>query len=122
MAINQIGKGWSHKNTKVSISSPSVLDIAWAADIYEGEDSCCLNNKTQQVIVVQKDRWLIDQFQALFGGSVTLRKSYSSLGGPVWTWAVYGPRARGFLMTIFKFLSPRRKEQVRRTKTWDWRK
>ena len=88
---------------------PTTLDIAWAAGIYEGEGSCEVNRRTQRVKVTQKDRWILDKLQKLFGGrlSKTPNKGCS-------TWQCYATRARGFLMTIYSFLSPWRKAQALR--------
>lgn len=96
---------------------PSNMDIAWAAGIFEGEGTASRNNTNSNfAIVVQKDRWLIDRFRALFGGSVrivTRKPNASFKGGEYYEWNASGARARGFLMTVYKFLSPRRKEQVK---------
>lgn len=97
----------------IAVQRPTVIDIAWAAGIYEGEGSASRTgtNKTSlRLVVVQKDRWLLYQLMNLFGGSVH---------GPypprrdVSTWQVCGPRARGFAYTIFPFLSPRRRQQIK---------
>ena len=96
---------------------PTTLDIAWAAGIFEGEGCASTNNKNSNfAVVVQKDRWLIDRLRALFGGSirvVTRKPNASFKGGTYFEWNASGARARGFLMTVYKFLSPRRKEQVK---------
>ena len=89
---------------------PTLMQIAWAAGIYEGEGSCCRMSKTsQQVHLGQKDRWVVDRFRALFGGSIHEREMN---GDPFYDWHIHGARARGFLMTMFTFLSPRRQDQV----------
>jgi len=89
---------------------PKIIDIAWASGIYEGE-GCC--NKTVQgtmrVIIGQKDPYILHKLQSLFGGSVSKTRSKSNFN----VWNLYSVRARGFLMTIFTFLSPRRKEQIK---------
>ena len=94
-------------------------DIAWAAGVYEGEGTCARPTKaarTQLVSVTQKDRWLCDKLKELFGGWV-YKYTYPATGNrPARTyhyWKLTGPAARGFLMTIYLFLSPRRKQQVR---------
>jgi len=84
-----------------------MLDIAWAAGIYEGE-GCC--NKDGALHVAQKDPWLLLRLQAFFGGSVTETK-----GKRCGVWLVSGARARGFAMTIYSLLSPRRQAQIRRS-------
>lgn len=85
---------------------PNVLDIAWAAGIFEGEGGISGRAGNGKVMsVTQKDPWLLLRLQRLFGGTVRQYVGY-------WRWFASGSRARGFAMTIFAFLSPRRKEQV----------
>lgn len=89
---------------------PSILDIAWAAGIYEGEGSC---NKTQRIIVVdQKDPWLCRRLLELFGGAVYAIPKAGLNRDLHYRWVARGSRAIGFALTIFKFLSPRRQSQV----------
>lgn len=105
---------------KVATITPTMLDIAWAAGIYEGEGTAGytrvkgrkLDRGTQKVAVYQKDSWLIIRFQELFGGAIG--KATTRPGCEIWYWAVYGPRARGFLMSVFHYLSPRRREQAKK--------
>ena len=88
---------------------PTTLDIAWAAGIYEGEGTC-QRTTTEKVQVGQKNHWLCARLRALFGGWVFEYKSGPNLGHQ--RWVLTGPRARGFLLTIFTFLSPHRQKQV----------
>ena len=98
-----------------------MLDLAWAAGIYEGEGTASYNlvadkrnsppRGTQRVVVYQKDPWLILRFRELFGGAIG--KARTTPRCELWYWRVYGVRARGFLLTVFSFLSPRRKAQAR---------
>lgn len=90
---------------------PTLLDIAWAAGIYEGE-GCCHNgykNHYYGVSISQKDWWLLEKLQSLFGGSISLDKRNGA-----GHWRLSGPRGRGFAMTIYKWLSPIRKQQIQR--------
>jgi len=86
------------------------VDIAWAAGIYEGE-GCFIGGHT--VRVVQKDSWLVYELQKKFGGKV---KQYtrSTDGKEYHFWTVNGAKCRGFLLSIFSLLSPRRKSQILR--------
>lgn len=103
---------------------PTVKDICWAAGVYEGEGTCRLtsdrrpNRRVIQhniaVNVSQKDDWLCPQLRDLFGGKV--RKYNQVVNDKVYEynrWDVYGPRALGFLETIFVLLSPRRQGQIK---------
>lgn len=100
-----------------AIEHPTNLDIAWAAGIFEGEGWCGRTVRYKngtgtgtRLSVGQKDRWLLDRLQALFGGTISVNHQRF---GEFWYWRLSGPRCRGFLMTIYKFLSPRRKAQAR---------
>jgi len=98
-----------------SSTTPTVLDIAWAAGVYEGEGYVNISKagnklkkdgseyKRIQVSVVQKEPWLIDRLLQLFGGHKYLRIQEAQ---PLYSWICSGSRASGFLMTIYKFLSP----------------
>ncbi len=102
---------------------PTTLDIAWAAGLYEGEGSCLHGSRDGKyltgmaVSLSQKDRWILDRLRALFGGTV---KDYTrhvtghtDVSATYHYWRLDGLRSRGFLMTIFKFLSPKRQAQVK---------
>lgn len=82
---------------------PTSLDIAWAAGIYEGEGSAGYSG----ISVSQSDRWILDRFQTLFGGKVSYEQSIE-----MHFWRASGARARGFLMTIYRFLSPWRQAKA----------
>jgi hypothetical protein len=85
---------------------PSTLDIAWAAGVYEGEGHC--TRSAGAVSVSQKDTWILERLRVLFGGSIM-----SGSNGHASLWHISGPRACGFIYTIFSYLSPRRREQAR---------
>lgn len=95
------------------VEHPSLYDIVWFAGIYEGEGSVSNSSQAPYVSlslsVAQKDPWILIHIQRLFGGSVRKRKSKNSEYS---VWAISGARARGIAMTIFKFLSPRRQNQI----------
>jgi len=83
-------------------------DFIWAAGIYEGEGN--INGRGYHgtcVRVSQKDTWILERLRALFGGSVSGRRDGCR------QWSVSGARARGFAMSVYGLLSPRRQEQIR---------
>lgn len=80
----------------------SMKEIAWAAGFYEGEGTFTKNGVCS---VTQKDIWPLQFLQSNFGGEITEYNGYHY-------WRIYGGRARGFLLTIFTFLSPRRRRQI----------
>jgi hypothetical protein len=89
------------------VTPPSLIEIAWAAGIYEGEGSCLRAKKLGggcQAQVSQKDGEITLRLRDLFGGSVCT--------GRLRSWHVSGARARGFLLTIYRFMSERRKRQI----------
>ena len=89
---------------------PSTHDIAWAAGIFEGEGHARrIGPGGVTVTVAQKDRWILDRLRDLFGGSVN---SMQSQGHEYQRWTLCGQLARGFLMTVYTFLSPWRRRQV----------
>lgn len=92
-----------------AVEKPTMLDIAWAAGIFEGEGHVSVSGTSLKVAVTQKDDWLPCRLRDLFGGLI-----YKHKARPINEWVVSGPRARGFIFTIFAFLSPRRKEQTRK--------
>lgn len=108
------------RRTQRAVLHPTMRDLAWAAGIYEGEGTCVRNGKgSSTAVVTQKDRWLLDRFQQLFGGRIYLR-TYRRTGygssemASNFRWQINGKRARGFLLTMYTFLSPRRRTQIRR--------
>jgi hypothetical protein len=87
----------------------------WAAGLYEGEGSCNYAKSTENVQMQMMDPWPLDRLSRLFGGGRYQSEKVSSWGtGTVHRWAIYGARARGFLMTIYPMLSPRRQGQLRK--------
>jgi len=109
--MSKVGRMW--KTTPRAAVHPTMMDIAWAAGIFEGEGTTRQTPGSTQTTVGQSDRWILERFQLLFGGQI-----YGPFNtGPIsrskqWRWVVYGARARGFLLTMFSFLSPRRQEQA----------
>lgn len=94
--------------TKQATLSPTLNQIAWAAGVFEGEGSACWAGTTPQVRVTQKGIWLLERFQELFGGAIY--KTHKNCH----CWQVNGSRARGFILTIYTYMSPRRKEQLKK--------
>ena len=96
---------------------PNARDIAWAAGIYEGEG--CADGaygKRRRIIVTQKDPWLLLRLKSLFGGKIVQAKVRQF---NVCRWIVDGPRAAGFALTIFTYLSPRRRGQIKKAFRWN---
>jgi hypothetical protein len=100
---------------------PEMKDIYWAAGFYEGEGSYVANKQKTKVTgsgikIMQKQKWPLEYMRDFFGGSLCLytKKSGTKVGQQYWWWTLHGPRARGFIMTIYSLLSPRRQGQIRK--------
>lgn len=88
--------------------------------LYLGEGWCSATIGKEKLpsihaAIGQKERWPLERLRTLFGGSISTVKNGANSG--MGTWHIHGARARGFLMTIYKFLSARRREQVKRALT-----
>jgi len=92
-----------------------MLDLAWAAGFLEGEGSFSAKSETSgRVSATQKDPECLYRLQRLFSGSVTHRVRMTPVGlSDVHDWTCFGPRAMGVMLTLYAFLSRRRKDQVR---------
>lgn len=99
---------------------PTVLDIAWAAGIYEGEGSCIATGHQKRsfnVQVSQKDPELLYRLRDLFGGGV---KPYMNGGFSIHHWTCCGDRGRAFIGAIYPYLTSRRKAQIEATTAWNF--
>ena len=97
---------------------PTMRDIVWAAGVYEGEGSITRRKAHQRSVVIQlsqKDGWLPQRLAEYFGGTARCYGPYETTLGKttMWRWALWGPRAWGFGLTIYPLLSPRRQQQIR---------
>ena len=100
---------------------PVASDLYWAGGIWEGEGSSQRAGLkkhvgTELVSVSQKDPWILERLRALFGGSVARQKRPNQ--GVLYRWIITGARARGFLMSIYGIVSPRRQEEIRKVMQW----
>ena len=109
---------WKKRGTRTEEATtiPTAQDIAWAAGLFEGEGTA----KHGMAVVYQCDRWVLDRMLSLFGGVVELvnRSNKSLHHRPSYIWRAQGPRGRGFLFTVYKFLSPGRKTQALAAMSW----
>jgi hypothetical protein len=99
--------GWMKRGLEPKVH-PTIKDIYWAAGIYEGEGTCKHKPGTL-VSVSQKDTWILLKLKELFGGTVSVHDKVKKSSH----WQISGPRARGFLMTIYSLLSPHRQARIR---------
>lgn len=99
------------RNNTQPTKHPTNMDIAWVAGLYEGEGNC--NSRKEHSIkacISQKDTWILEKARELFGGNIYTSKTNKEKASE---WYLGGARARGFLMTIYIFLSPRRQQQIK---------
>ena len=98
---------------------PTMFDIVFAAGVYQGEGTCQgpPRQRSEIVKVGQVETWLLTWLRDRFGGSVKIygeaRRRDGGVRRSFGYWLLTGPRARGFLYTIFTFLSPRRRAQLK---------
>ncbi len=97
------------KPANAPTEKPTSHDIAWAAGIYEGEGHIEYD-RCEAVRIGQNGPWLPERLRALFGGRVSARPSRSNF----YIWISSGARARGFIMSVYGLLSPRRQLQARK--------
>src|SRR5881409_2724264 len=101
--------------------NPTIRDVAWAAGFLDGEGhfgTTTVNRNgcnTQQITARQNEREPLDQMARLFGGRVAYvsqRSNKLARAPGIWSWGVYGGRARGLMLTLYPLLTARRKLQV----------
>ncbi len=100
------------------IKTPTMLDVAWAAGIYEGEGSCVAGGHGKNsfsVTVAQKDPEFLYRLRDLFGGGVKFYNVGKQGRFEIYHWVVCGDRARAFLGAIYPYLTSRRKAQIEHT-------
>lgn len=96
--------------TPRALITPSTVDLAWAAGFLEGEGSFIATKhaKSHMVSAPQMHREPLDRLAKYFGGTVAIRaKSHTPFA-----WQIYGARARGVMMTLYSFMTVKRKQQI----------
>jgi hypothetical protein len=88
----------------------SLLDIGYAAGLYEGEGSIqSTSNRLKKIYcyvsMTQKDPEPLVKMQKLFGDEIKVYGGYNY-------WRLYGIEMREFVLTIFSLLSSRRRNQI----------
>ena len=98
---------------------PSLRDIEWAAGFFEGEGSFSHNRGSGYVCISQNNSWPNEKMQRLFGGTLKFKQVDAKRNPHITSfWFITGPRARGFVMTIYSLLSPKRQMQIRAGLLW----
>jgi hypothetical protein len=94
-------------------------DIAWAAGFLEGEGCFRINFKKSspgyrgpRVTANQVQKEPLERLQKIFGGHINLVK-FRTYKNPIWDWQINGANAIGVMLTIFDFMSPKRKARIK---------
>lgn len=112
---NKYRLGKECKSTLKAIIHPTIQDISFAAGVWFGEGTCGqTRHGSAMANVSQVDPWVVYWMTDRFGGSPKSHHHKLIRTGVNHRWEAYGARARGFLMTIYKFMSPKRKAQIRK--------
>ena len=113
---NKYRLGKESKSTFKAIVHPTIQDIYFAAGVWFGEGTCGqTRHGSAMANVDQVDPWITCWMIERFGGSKKAHHHKLVSGNGInHRWTVYGARARGFLMTIYKLMSPKRKTQIRK--------
>lgn len=99
-----------------AVQRPTIRELAWAAGFLEGEGSFSHQpGHSEAIYCRQVNPEPIHKLQDLFGGVIAPRLPGDRFGKQVQVeWHVTGARARGIMMTLYPFLSDKRKEQVKK--------
>ena len=111
-ATSRAFTGRERSTTPKATVRPTIRDIAWAAGFIEGEGSV-KRGTSLQICAAQVNQEPLLRLQSLFGGSITEHTAAAGKKSRATIWRVTGARGRGFAMTIYPFLSEKRKEQIR---------
>jgi DNA-binding CsgD family transcriptional regulator len=88
-------------------------DIAWLTGLVEGEGTLLMSGRSIAVMVRMTDYDVVERAASLMSGHI---HDVPVVGHrkPVWRAQVKGPRAAGWMMTMYSWLGLRRRDQVRR--------
>lgn len=110
------GRNLGRVTSPAPTKSPTTTDLAWAAGFLEGEGSFGakrVDARTEGVSASQVQREPLERLAALFGGTITAQPPGGPTRQPWFRWAITGTRARGVMMTLFTFMSPKRRCQMK---------
>lgn len=114
-SLNKRPPGWR----RLSNSPPAAIvatlnELAWAAGFLEGEGSFSRTQRNHmRVCAEQTTTEPLDRLLRLFGGSLHTGKKRSEKWNICHSWYVTSDRARGVVLTLYQFMSPRRRLQIR---------
>lgn len=90
----------------------ALSEIKWIAGFLEGEGSFQFRRGCS-VSAAQVELFPLSKLQAILGGSIFGPKAYSNNRQPAWRWALHGRQAAGLMMTLYLYMSPKRRQQIK---------
>lgn len=100
------------------MDSPEWATFMWMVGFLEGEGSFCWSKSNAYALVQvgQKQREPLERLQRAYGGRIYLyrqrKNALSSTGSVYHLWNITGWKAARFMMAVYPFMSPRRKQQI----------
>ena len=97
--------------------------VIWCAAFLDGEGSFVAfrdrrGYRSFSTNAGQKQLWPLEQLRRIFGGAVHVETGHKY---GLNRWQACGARARGIMMMVYPFVSPRRQEQIRTALSYNWR-
>lgn len=99
------------RNDQPSTKKPTVRDLEWIAGFLEGEGSF---TKHGEVKAAQVNVDPLAKLQELVGGHLRKKDAQTVTSNDYWIWWTSGSRGRGIMLTLYKLLSSRRQQQIRK--------
>lgn len=94
-------------------NATSIVDLAWAAGFLEGEGSFYARDGSAKVSAGQVQKAPLERLHKLFGGHIWLKTAPTSLSStPIWIWYLSSRRSAAVMMTLYAFMSPKRKQEI----------
>ncbi len=103
------------KLSKINMLCVDTKDIAWAAGFFEGDGYFCLRKTSPSIIVAQVNREPLERLFRIFGGSIVgPYQAKNAKANPACRWQIFGAPAASIMMTVFCFMSRKRKDAIKR--------
>lgn len=90
----------------------NITDLAWAAGFLEGEGSFGCHGGSTRVSAGQVQKEPLDRLSKLFGGKMWLKQPTGMSTKPIWIWYLKSKRSAAVMMTLYSFMSPKRKTEI----------
>jgi hypothetical protein len=97
-----------------TVPNALLIRLAWVAAFLEGEGWFGKRPSGTPVIVVgQVQRAPLDWLHSMFGGRFYVDPSSSRRKKSAWVWRLMGRQAVRVMMTVYPFMTPKRRDQIR---------